>query len=220
MEFGFQNVAIATGSTWRRDGVARFLLHPLVLDGAIDIFTPDDLMAGNLPSGRVLVYDDDHYYMGGVLTELLVQNGCSVVFATPSAYVSEWARNTFEQHHVQSNFLEWGVDLRLSHGLTGIGGDSVQLACTYTGNAVEVEVDAVLLVTSRLGNTGLWDDLSSRESDWADAGIKTIKVFGDAQSPAPIAWATYAGHRYARELDEPDIGDKLPFRREITHLEA
>ncbi len=35
---------------------------------------------------------------------------------------------------------------------------------------------------------------------------------------APIAWATYAGHRYAEELDAPDIGDKVPFRREVVGL--
>ena len=40
-----------------------------------------------------------------------------------------------------------------------------------------------------------------------------------AAANAPIAWATYAGHRYARELDTPDIGDALPFRREVTQLE-
>jgi len=47
-----------------------------------------------------------------------------------------------------------------------------------------------------------------------------VKVIGDAEAPGPIAWATYAGHRYARELDEPDIGDALPFRREVTALAA
>ncbi len=46
------------------------------------------------------------------------------------------------------------------------------------------------------------------------------KVIGDAEAPGPIAWATYAGHRFARELDEPDIGDALPFRREVTALAA
>ena len=45
-----------------------------------------------------------------------------------------------------------------------------------------------------------------------------MKVIGDAQSPAAIAWATYAGHRYARELDEPDRGDDVPFRRELAAL--
>ena len=45
-------------------------------------------------------------------------------------------------------------------------------------------------------------------------------MIGDAEAPGPIAWATYAGHRFARELDEPDIGDALPFRREVTALAA
>ena len=30
----------------------------------------DDIMNGRLPEGRVVLYDDDHYYMGGVLAEL------------------------------------------------------------------------------------------------------------------------------------------------------
>ena len=46
------------------------------------VFTPDDLMAGKLPKGEVLLYDDDHYYMGGVLAELLVKNGNTVRFVT------------------------------------------------------------------------------------------------------------------------------------------
>ena len=45
------------------------------------------------------------------------------------------------------------------------------------------------------------------------------KVIGDAAAPGPIAWATYAGHRYARELDMADIGDALPFRREVVALQ-
>ncbi len=33
-------------------------------------------MAGKLPRGkRVVVWDDDHYYMGGVLAELLAERG-------------------------------------------------------------------------------------------------------------------------------------------------
>ncbi|WP_281405640.1 hypothetical protein [Mesorhizobium sp. B2-4-19] len=34
------------------------------------------------------------------------------------------------------------------------------------------------------------------------------------------AAATHAGHRFAREMDEYDIGDALPFRREVTALSA
>ena len=66
----------------------------------------------------------------------------------------------------------------------------------------------------------MWRDLKARETEWADAGIKSVKLIGDANAPGPIAWATYAGHRYARELDGPDIGDALPFRREVASLSA
>ena len=53
-----------------------------------------------------------------------------------------------------------------------------------------------------------------------EGGDQAARILnGDAAAPAPIAWATYAGHRYARELDTPDIGDALPFRREVTQLE-
>ena len=48
--------------------------------------------------------------------------------------------------------------------------------------------------------------------------VKSVRVIGDAQAPAPIAWATYAGHRYARELDEPVVQDTMPFRRELAQL--
>ena len=73
-------------------------------------------------------------------------------------------------------------------------------------------------MTSRLPEDEVWLALKARIAQWADNGIRTIRVIGDAEAPGPIAWATYAGHRYARELDEADIGDALPFRRELTAL--
>ena len=75
-------------------------------------------------------------------------------------------------------------------------------------------------VTPRTGNDALWQALKMREHDWQVVGIKTARIIGDAQSPAPIAWATYAGLRYAREPGEPDRGNAVPFRREIAGLEG
>jgi dimethylamine/trimethylamine dehydrogenase len=77
-----------------------------------------------------------------------------------------------------------------------------------------------VLVTARLPNDALYLDLKGRQAEWRATGIRTIKLIGDANAPAPIAWATYAGHRYAEELDAPDIGDAVPFRREVAALSA
>jgi hypothetical protein len=65
--------ALPTGSHWRRDGTARHVLIPVAIDAQMPVFTPDDIMAGHMPSGHVVVYDDDHYYMGGVMAEKLVE---------------------------------------------------------------------------------------------------------------------------------------------------
>ncbi len=220
LDFGFEHVVLATGASWRDDGVARFHVTPLPKTGDLPVYTPDDLMAGKVPSGRVVLYDDDHYYMGGVLAELLVQNGAQVTIVTPAAYVSEWTNNTLEQAFIHQKLANMGVDIQLNRAVTALSEGGVTTACSYTGAARDLSADAVVLVTARRQNDALWQTLQSRADDWAEAGIKSIKVIGDAQAPGPIAWATYAGHRYARELDTPDIGDALPFRRELAELGA
>ena len=218
LEFGFEHVCLATGAKWRRDGVARQHVVPFPTNEKMPLFTPDDLMDGATPSGHVVIYDDDHYYMGGVLAELLIQKGCSVTLVTPAAYVSEWTVNTLEQHEIHKRLVEMGVTIELNRGVTSIGRDSVETNCIFTDRRRQIDCDGVLLVTSKTENNDVYLNLKSQEQNWADAGIKSITVIGDADAPGPIAWATYAGHRYARELDGEDIGDALPFRREITEL--
>lgn len=219
LEFGFQQVAIATGATWRADGVGRQHVLPISIDGTMSVYTPDDLMAGNLPVGNIVIYDDDHFYMGGVLAELLATAGNTVRLVTPSAYVSDWTNNTLEQATIHKKLVECGVTIELNRGIMSVANDHVVSNCVYTDQLVSYEADAVVMVTSRAMVDGLWRELEARLDEWQDAGITAIKVIGDAEAPGPIAWATYAGHRFARELDVPDIGDALPFRREITQLQ-
>jgi dimethylamine/trimethylamine dehydrogenase len=218
LSFGFENVCIATGAHWRADGVARWHVVPMPVAG-LPVFTPDDLMAGRLPKGRVVIFDDDHYYMGGVLAELCAQAGCEVTLVTPAAFVSDWTRNTLEQGAIHRRLVTCGVKIVLNTGVTAVTAEGVTTACAYTGTAGQIGADAVVMVASRTSDDGLYRDLTARAADWADAGLRSVRVIGDAEAPGPIAWATYAGHRYARELDMPDRGDALSFRREVTALQ-
>ncbi|NMM43385.1 NADH:flavin oxidoreductase [Rhodospirillaceae bacterium KN72] len=220
LEFGFEHVALATGATWRRDGVSRQHVVPMPIANGATVLTPDDLMDGTVPTGTVVVYDDDHYYMGGVLAELLASKGASVTLITPSAYVSDWTLNTLEQAAIHARLVELGVTIVLNRGVTEIAADHVVSNCVYTGRTETYAADAVVMVASRIGESAVYDALLARSDEWADAGIKSVTLFGDAEAAGPIAWATYAGHRYARELDGPDRGDALPFRREIAELAA
>ncbi len=219
LQFGFQHICVATGSHWRADGVARQHVVPMPISADMPVLTPDDLMAGRLPSGRVVVFDDDHYYMGGVLAELCAQKGCQVTLVTPSAFVSDWTANTLEQAAIHRRLAGLGVTIRLNTGIMAVQAGAVETTCTYTDARDYLECDAVVLVTSRQSEDGVYLALKARQADWADAGIRSVKIIGDAAAPAPIAWATFAGHRYARDLDAPDLGDALPFRREVTRLE-
>ncbi|MCF1709285.1 NAD(P)-binding protein [Tabrizicola sp. J26] len=222
LDLGFQNVCIATGSRWRADGVARQHVMPIPTAGRLPVFTPDDIMEGRLPSGRVVVFDDDHYYMGGVMAELLAQKGCQVTLATPSAYVSDWTINTLEQGAIHRRLAAAGVKIVLNTGIAAIGEDGIETCCSYTDARSALPCDALVMVASRQSNDILFHALKARAADWADAGIRSVQLIGDAAAPGPIAWATFAGHRYARELDtgvwQEDWGDQPSFRREITDL--
>lgn len=221
LAMGAQHVAIATGASWRRDAVARLHLHPIPTDPQMPVFCPDDIMAGLGPTGgRVMLYDDDHFYMGSVMTEVLVARGCTVDFVTPAAKVAEWAENTLEQAVIMRRLLELGVRVHTNKAPEAIAAGEVTLGCTWTGAHFSMAADAVVMVTSRLPHDQLCQDLRARQTDWADAGISTVKLIGDAAAPGPIAWATYAGRRFAEELDMPDDrGDTPAFRREVARLD-
>jgi len=220
LEFGFENVCIATGSEWRVDGVSRQHVIPIPNDQKMPMFTPDDIMNNKIPQGKVIIYDDDHYYMGGVIAELLIEKGCEVTLVTTSAYVSEWTKNTLEQEEIQKRLIEMGLNIKLNKGIFSIHSNFVKINCIYTQNKESLEADAVVIVASQKPKDKLFTDLKLEKEKWKDAGINTIKIIGDANAPGPIAWATYAGHRYARELDKDIIEDALPFRREITNLKS
>jgi dimethylamine/trimethylamine dehydrogenase len=220
LEFGFENICLATGSQWRRDAVSRQHLVPPLIDAAMPLYTPDDIMSGNVPeSGHAIVFDDDHYYMGGVLAELLAKQGCQVTLITPASRVSEWTSNTLEQAAIHKRLANLGINIVLNQGLVNIGEGHLVSDCVFSGMTKTYPCDSVVMVSSRTSDNTVYQSLMEREAEWADAGIKTVKLIGDAEAPGPIAWATYAGHRYARELDEPVRVDVLSFRREVTGLQ-
>ncbi len=221
LSMGAQHVAIATGASWRRDVVARYHLRPVPTDTTMPVFSPDDVMDGGGPTGgRVVIYDDDHFYMGSVMAEVLIARGCRVEFVTPAARVAEWSENTLEQAIIMRRLLELGVQVHVSKAPEVIGAGSVTLGCTWTGAQSELVADAVVMVTSRTPHDQLYHELCHVSDNWGDAGVQSVKLIGDAAAPGPIAWATYAGRRFAEEIDTPDMrGDSPAFRREVARLE-
>ena len=210
LEAGIEQVIVATGATWRRDGIGRTLWRPVPGHDLPHVYTPDDLLADRFPKGRVVVYDDDHYYMGGVLAELLARRGCLVTLLTPAPMVSYWTQYTLEQERIQRRLLEMGVALYTRHTLAAIARNGATLSCSLTGATTSYACDAVVLVSDRLPNDSLYQDLKPA---LAAGNLRSLRLIGDAEAPNIIAQAVFSGHLAAREFEETPADD-TPFRVE------
>lgn len=233
IEMDVPHVCIATGSSWSRRGAGRTHHHGINTDNATKpILTPDDLIknltaetgAGDISGlsegANVLVYDDDHYYMGGVIAELLLKKGCRVTLATPEATVSSWTEHTLEQDRIHSQLLRKGVSIECNKKMAAINESTADLACTYGGKSLQIELDAVVMVTARLPNTTLFDQLQPHYTDANDAAPTTLRAIGDCHAPSTIAAAVYQGHLFARNLGATATSDyALDYTREFVDLE-
>jgi len=148
LEFGATRVVLATGARWRRDGIGRANARPIPgFDLTRGVLTPDDLLDGMSAAGPVIVFDDDHYYLGGVLAEKLRSEGHEVTLITPADRVSAWTVNTLEQHAIQKQILELGIEVLVNRNVVEFDGTRIVLECTFTGRQTTVSAASVVTLT-------------------------------------------------------------------------
>ncbi|MEO6609334.1 MAG: FAD-dependent oxidoreductase [Aestuariivirga sp.] len=212
IEFGADHVVLATGAKWRRDGVARHHSKPIAISARANVLTPDDILDGARPAGHnVVLYDDDHYYMGGILAELLRKEGYDVTLVTPSYLVSSYTKASLEQPRIQTRLLELGVHIEANMAVQSAAEDHVVVACTFTGKEKRIEAQCTILVTAKDVDDSLFHSLS----------MGNATRIGDCYSPGTIAAAVYSGRKLAEGFGEPqpDFLD-MPYRREVTELKS
>ncbi len=217
LEAGCSLVAIATGARWRRDGFGRHGLKPVPGLGLAHVLTPDDIMDGVEVAGPVVVYDDDHYYMGGVLAEALRAKGLAVTLVTPSALVSSWTVYSLEQERIHARLHQIGVEIVTHHTLAELHAGAASFGFVHGGKRKRIEAATVVLVTAVAPDDALLCELQGRAEAWVDHGVRRIVPIGDCHGPGTIAQAVWSGHRFARTLGVPDT-DEVPFRRELVEL--
>ena len=219
LESGGRDVIIATGARYRRDGIGRHQAYPIPGYDLPHVLTPDDLMAEAMPLGvtpgqRAIIYDDDHYYMGGVLAEFLARNGCEVSLVTPAPLVSYWTQFTLEQERIQAGLMGLDVKLITQQVLCSIAADAVEIGHAVSGPKQVLPAEVVVLVTDRLPQNALYYELVPA----LEAGrLDSLRLIGDAEAPNIIAQAVFSGHLAAREFDEPP-GNGTPFKVERITL--
>lgn len=137
LELEHEHVVLATGSTWTRDGLGQSNRTPIQIDPNAAVFTPDDLMAGRRPTrGPVLLFDDDQYYLGSVLAELLSENGLAVRLVTPGPTVSRYTEASLEHQHLLQRLRQLHDSLYrdLTLNMDRVGGSGIR-SITVIGDA-------------------------------------------------------------------------------------
>ncbi len=211
-ELGADHVLLATGSEWRRDGTGRHFTIAFDIAETADVLTPDDIMAGKRPRARdVTIYDDDHYYMGGVMAELLRREDFAVKLVTPAPVASAHTKASLEQRAIQARLLKLGVRIVANMAVCAIAEDHVNLACAFTGEESRQAAGSVILVTAR-------NPVDTLSPALGQAGIAASRA-GDCFGPSTIAAAVHSGRRFAEDFGSPPRDHlDLPFRREVPAL--
>jgi 2,4-dienoyl-CoA reductase-like NADH-dependent reductase (Old Yellow Enzyme family) len=161
-------VVVAAGSLPARPEIA--------LDG-MPVVSADEVLAGRLIEGRVLVWDDDGRYRGPGAALLLARQGAQVEIVTPELHVGIKLDPSnlppFYRH-----LFEAGVTLTPNHGVSGATGGAIRLRNVFTGREVErTPVDAlVTALLRRVSQDALYHEL---------AATLEAHLVGDASAARP-----------------------------------
>jgi len=222
--YGAELVVIATGSTWRGDGVQPGYPAPMpgADSGLPHVLTPEQVCAGKRPAGQqVAVYDTDGYYLGPAMAELLAGEGFEVTVVTTHPVLSPISDQTLEGEMLRDHLHRAGVRVVHATTVTGIvTGSAVGPHCLTGidryGEPWTMTCDGVVLVTQQVSSDGLYHELTAADPE--PAGISAVYRIGDALAPRMISEAIFDGHRLGREIDLPDPALPAPYLREPAAL--
>ena len=219
-ELGIENIFLATGSSWRTDGVGRSTRAPINGLDKINVLSPDDAIKDiDALKGPIVIYDDEQGYLAGVVADHLSAEGVKVNFVTPASMVSPWTDSTLEQARVQRALLTQGVEVICNKSIVGGEGYNLIAQCVFTGSKTTIACKTIIMVTERIPNCGLYDKLIEQEEALGENSKKHIKLIGDAEAPGLIADAIFSGHLAAENFEAPaEEIEKAIYMREMPSL--
>jgi dimethylamine/trimethylamine dehydrogenase len=226
-EYGAEIVVIATGAYWATDGL-NGCTHDTIPGADARrawCLTPEQIMVeGKQPPGnRVVIVDNDGYFMGVSLAERLALEGRQVTLMTHLGHIAPYMHFTLEAPNQHRKLHKLGVDIVTYHMPSRIEQGVVVATHVYDedGHEKTWECDGVVLVTQRRSNEALYRELKDQ---WGldrlrAEGIQALYRIGDCEAPRLVADCVFSGHRLAREIDSPNPEVPLPYKRERNVVE-
>ena len=188
-EMAVHHTFVATGSHWMKNGLGSTHFEPIqgFENAALGV---DEVISGAAPAGPVVVYDDEHYYMGNIIAAHFARLGHEVTLVTPQPYVAGWMGYTLEQPRVNKQLVELGVKV-IPNAVASEWDGSLHLTDAITGTLIGDIQGTLVPVGLRAPNLDLWSKLE-------DVAAKTL--VGDAVAPGIIQSAVFSGHKAARKF--------------------
>jgi dimethylamine/trimethylamine dehydrogenase len=194
------HVVVATGARWTKMlyGTNEF---PIAALDAPGIYTPDDLAAGILPEGPIVVFDFDNYYLASAIAEQLANQGKDTTYVTTAGSASAWTLMTNELPLIHRALARAGVTIITLARVAGFDGEHLQLGDIFGGDGRRLPCRSLVVVGIRKPQDSLYEELIAQPAALERSGIRSVTRIGDAHAPGAIVHAVHSGHRYARELD-------------------
>jgi len=215
---GINNIFLATGSSWRKDGIGRSRRSPIQGLESIQVYSPEEVVQ-NLQDIKdpLVVYDDEQGYLAGVLADHLSSEKIEIIFVTPASVVSPWTDSTLEQKRVQASLINAGVKIICNQSINKIENETAFLECVFSGSITKLHCESIVMVTERISDTALYDSLI--QNNLEGKTHYNIKIIGDAEAPGLVADAVYLGHLAAQNFEASDADiQRGMFMREMPSL--
>jgi dimethylamine/trimethylamine dehydrogenase len=218
LEYGAEIVIVATGCHFATDGLNAATHLPIEgADATLDWqLTPDEVVAGAKEIGkRVLVLENEAYFMGVSVAQKLAGEGHEVHIVTQAADIAKYMDYTLEAPMLHRDLHRLGVKVHPQTMLEKIEPGVCHGYNVWDPSHKErFEVDSVVLCTARISDDQIYRELKSDRARLEAEGIEAVYVIGDAAAPRMIVDSVFDGHRLAREIDSPHPEMPLPFIRE------
>jgi len=204
LELDSPHVILATGARWRSDGVGRWSNAAFEGYERGNVVDVEQILDGFMPQGHVLIYDDDHYYLGSAIALKLCADGARVTMVTPETSLAGWSHHTEEHSLTMQALIEADVEIITARGLRAHEPGESVLECIFSGRQSKILSDYLIPISTRIPNDELWVELESRRDEFDARGGLSMQRIGDCQAPGIVAAAVYAGHKAAREMGQTE----------------
>ena len=172
-----------------------------------------------LEGDNVVIFDNDGYFMGVSLSEMLAEEGKKVTLMTPMGHVASYMHFTLEAPNQHRRLHKLGVEIVPYHLPTRVEQGAVVAAHVYDEHGHEKSRSTPTASSGWRSDartrrcSGRSRTRSASSSSKAE-GVDALYRIGDCEAPRLTADAVFSGHRLAREIDSPDPSIPLPFKRE------